>query len=350
MFVKGEVIIVEKRRVFSSTWHDGRIYDAEEFFSMNKNVPFMFIIDTNFAIMIREFIVNEKEFKKNYANMYNDFINSIDLIRNNYHRIVYQYSCEEASRSKITGNINLEKYKLMSKCFEKVFQIDVNPYPVSYTHEISVPINLTKIPLLKTNGLYKATSVINYVMLLKAFILKHFDGEKTNKEKVISFLDFMEKEAKIFSPVTQTFAVHYFGTDTNILKKVKKGNRFETVLNKLYAAAIDLTLPTIAAQLSEFTGFNEVPIFVSFDQGINTIFDSLLIDNLGRTPSGDIVPGYTQKIFYSSGWNDKEIIELTKYGQKLQKNTKRKGKRNKIELYKLAEKLEIELALAFTKI
>jgi hypothetical protein len=309
----------------------------------------MFVIDTNFAIMVREFVVNEEEFKKNYSNMHDDFINTIDLIRNNFHRIIYQYSCEEASRSKTTGNINLEKYKLMTKCFEKVFQIDVDTYPISNTNEITVPINSSKIPLLKINGLFQAASVINYVMLLKAFILNHFDEEKTNKEKVISFLVFMEKEAKIFSPVTQTFAIHYFGKDSNILKKVKKGNGFEGVLNKLYAAAIDLTLPTIAAQLSEITGYNEIPIFVSFDQGINTIFDSLLIDKLGETPSGDIVPGYTQRIFYTSGWNDKEIIEFIEYGQKLQKNTQRKGKRNLNDLFKLAEQLEIDLFYCFCK-
>lgn len=309
----------------------------------------MFVIDTNFAIMIREFILNEEEFIKNYADMYHDFIDAIDLIRNNFNRIVYQYSCEEASRNKKTGNINLAKYRLMTECFESTFQIDVDKTLISDPVEITVPINLTKVPLLKNNGLYNPTSIINYIMLLKAFILNYYVKEKTDKEKVISFLDFMEEDVQVFSPITQTFAIHYFGKDSNILKGIKKGKGYEYVLNKLYAAAIDLTLPTIAAQLSEKTGYVEVPIFASFDKGITTIFDSLLIDNLGETPYGNVVPSYTQKIFYTSGWKDDEIKELVKYGQKLQQDTVRRGKRDNNELFALAVKLEKNLFTHFQK-
>ncbi|MFJ5789000.1 hypothetical protein ACIP9G_02840 [Lysinibacillus sp. NPDC093197] len=334
---------MENRRIFSSTWHDGRIYDAKDFFARNINIPFLFVIDTNFAIMIREFVMNKEEFMKTYGKMYDDFIEAIKLIRNNFYRIVYQYSCEEASRDKKTGNLNLEKYKIMTKCFEKVFQIDVDTTPISDIKEFTTPINMTKVPLLKNNGLYKHISIINYVMLVKAFMLKHYNTEKIDKVKIISFLDFMENEVRIFSPITQTFAIHYFGQDSNILKGIKKSKGYEYILNKLYAAAIDLTIPTIAAQLSEKTGYIEIPIFVSFDQGLNTIFDSLLIEKLGETSSGKIVPVYTQKIFYTSGWNNDDIRQLVGYGEKLQKNKLRKERREINDIFLLAEQLEKDL-------
>lgn len=340
---------MEIKRVFLSTWCDGKIVDAKKVFEINKKKPLMFIVDTNFAIMIREFVVNKNKFKSDYLDLYDDFINAINIIQKYFYRIVYQFACEEASRDKKTGNIDLEKYKLMTRCFANVFKIEVDEISKSNFTEINESCNSTKIPLLRNNGIFKSISIINYVMLLKAFMLKNFDEAKTDKEKVISFLDFMEKEVGVFSPVIQTFAIHYFGRNSNILKGVKKNKGFEYLIGKLYAAAIDLSLPTIAAQSSDATNYFEVPIFVSFDKGVTTIFDSLFINRLGSTPSGNIVPGYTLKIFYNSGWDDDEIVELVNYGNNLQRNTKRKEKRDINEIFPLGEQLEKDLHFFITK-
>lgn len=308
----------------------------------------MFLIDTNFAIMIREFVLNKEQFQIEYHSLYDEFLKSVHLIKDNFHRVVYQYACEEAARNKKTGNIDLEKYKIMTECFNTVFNIKIDYSLISLHENIAKPIEESKLPLLKSNGLFKAFSIINYISLLKAFMIKNFDLKSTKKEKVKLFLSFMENEVQVFSPMTQTFAIHYFGSDSNVLKGIKKSKGYIHVIDKLYGAAIDLSIPTIAAQLSEMTTYTEVPLFVSFDRGLTTIFDSLKIEGFGKAPSGESVPMYRQKIFYTSGWNDKEIMELSLYGQELQQNTRRRGPKKEIsKLFNLAENLEEELKKQF---
>ncbi|MGO2964169.1 MAG: hypothetical protein ACTIDE_16295 [Carnobacterium maltaromaticum] len=330
---------------FSSAWYDGRIYDDSSFFQDNKYKKFMFILDANFAIMIREYQNDQAAFEQHYGKQKDKFLNTVNIIKEYKFRIIYTYACEEASRNKANGTINSEKYELMVKCIEDLFCIDVNYKIISKSGKVYGDISKSKIPILKDNGLFRDKSIITYIVVLKAYLLKYNTEISNNKEKVKAFLDFQENELQVFSPIALTFGIHYFGNDTGVLKGIKRGKGIEHILDKLYAAAIDLTLPTIASQLSEKTGYEEIPIFVTFDKGIKLIFDSLLIDTEGRTPSGNIVPCYTQKIFYSSGWKDDEIYELCKYGQNLQKNSKRKSKPRFQKLYQLGKKLEKELEL-----
>lgn len=143
----------------------------------------MFIFDSNFAIMIRDFIVNEERFRKEYSLLYEEFVFAINLIEKYSYRIVYHYACEEASRDKKTGTINIDKYKLMVSCFETLFKIETNDNLIIESTGITESIENTKIPLLKNNGLYKNISIVNYTMLLKAFMIEILIYNTQRKKK-----------------------------------------------------------------------------------------------------------------------------------------------------------------------
>ncbi|OAB41996.1 hypothetical protein [Paenibacillus glacialis] len=66
--------------VFSSAWVDGRIEDINSLVYENIDRRFMFILDTNFAIMARYYITDRDYFNKHYSiqkancdNLYNYF-------------------------------------------------------------------------------------------------------------------------------------------------------------------------------------------------------------------------------------------------------------------------------------
>lgn len=78
----------------------------------------------------------------------------------------------------------------------------------------------------------------------------------------------MADEINAFSPVSTSFVIHYLGEKPNILKNTSPSIGMEKILNKLYAASIDMLMPTQVSQLAEISSYQEVPIFITFDKGI----------------------------------------------------------------------------------
>lgn len=337
--------------IFSSVWVDGKISDIDKLLLENSNRKFMFILDTNFAIMSRYFITDREQFNKYYANQKNDFMKVISVIKNRAARIIYAFACEEASRSKLTGNIDIEKYKLMVECIGKVFDVDFRSDLISKNEQITEDIRFSKTPILLRNGLFKKQTVISYTILLKVYILKHFDN-RDSKIKIKEMFHYMAEEINILSPTSTSLVIHYLGNEPSILRGVKRSLGIEEILNKLYAASIDMLMPTQASQLVEISDYQEVPIFITFDKGIKLLFDSLLIMGEHPLENGRMVPEYSTMIFYSSGWKDKDIYELCEYAQQVQKTRRREIIDKEFELRRLNElagKLEKELMIKLTQ-
>ena len=134
--------------------------------------------------------------------------------------------------------------------------------------------------------------MIAYTSFMKAFIIKQFDNDLSNEEKIYKYINFLDTKLNIMSPMESTFAFHYFGNRSGILKNVRKTNSINQIMDKVYAAWIDLTLPTISAQLSDYTNYNIVPIFITFD--------SILIIKTWLW-NGKVIPKYSYTVFYDSG-------------------------------------------------
>jgi hypothetical protein len=331
--------------VFSSAWVDGKIDDINKLIEDNRDRRFMFILDTNFAIMARYYITEWDNFKKYYGKQTEDFINSIGVIKKNASRIIYALACEEASRSKSTGNIDTQKYALMVESIGRLFDIDFRKDVLSKVEVVDADVRYSKTPILLKNGLFKKQTVIAYTTILKAYLLKHFD-DRDNKIKIKEMFNFMAGNINAFSPVGTSFVIHYLGNESSILKSTNPAQGIEKILNKIYAASIDMLMPTQASQLSELSGYSEVPIFVTFDKGIKLLFDSLLVMGEHRLENGKYVPEYSTKIYYSSGWKDADIIELCQYAQRAQTSRRKKVTKRELQrLNGLALNLEQELSL-----
>jgi len=333
--------------IFSSAWVDGKINDIDRLLSENSDRDFMFILDTNFAIMARYYINDREQFNKYYAKQKDDFFKAISVIKNKGSRIIYALACEEASRSKLTGNIDIQKYKLMVECIGKVFDIDFRSDLMSKNELITSDVRFSKTPILLRNGLFKKQTVISYTTLLKAYIFKHFD-KRDNKIKIKEMFHYMAEEINAFSPTSTSFVIHYLGNEPSILRGIRPSLGMEEILNKLYAASIDMLMPTQASQLAEISDYREVPFFITFDKGIKLLFDSLFIMGEHQLENGRKVPEYSTMIFYSSGWKDKDIYELCEYAQQVQKTKRRKVTNKESELFRLnelADELEKELMI-----
>jgi hypothetical protein len=309
-------------KTFTTTWVDGRIDNIEDLIKKNPDQTFMYVLDTNFCIYAREYCQNKDAFLKSYASVANDFFDTADFIKNNPKRIIYQYGCEEASRSKQTGNIDESKYRLMVNCLNKILNTRF-PDELLTTQLVTKDFDeLSKVPILKNNGLYKLTTTFTYATLLKALIIKKIENINDKKEALFKFIHYLAEDLDTISPMAISFGFHYFANETNILKNVNIKDEPIKVLDRLYAAAIDLALPTICAQLSETTLYREIPLFVTFDKGIKLIFDSLVVN--GKTERFDdiCIPAYEFKVFYSSGWTDCEIIQAGEKIKQIMKSRK----------------------------
>lgn len=331
--------------VFSTAWVDGKIENIDELITDNNNRRFMFVLDANFAIMTRYYITDRASFDENYKNQKDDFEKIIRVVKRHAARVIYALACEEASRSKSTGNIDPQKYELMVKCIGKLFNFDFKEDILSKNNLIRDDVRYSKTPILLENGLFKQQTVIAYTTILKAYLFKHFDN-RDKKIKVKEMLHYIAEEINIFSPVSTSFVIHYLGEEPTILKGSGPSNGFENILNKVYAASIDMIMPTQSAQLSELSNYREIPIFVTFDKGIKLLFDSLLVMGEHQLANGTIVPEYSTMIYYSSGWKDADIYELCQYSQEVQRSQRRKVTNKESELLRLnnlALKLEKEL-------
>ncbi len=327
---------------FSSAWVDGRIDDIDELILKNSDREFMFIIDTNFAIMARYYIKDVEGFNQHYLSQKDDFEKIINVVKNSASRVIYALACEEASRSKSTGNIDPEKYTEMVDCINILFNMDFRNDLLSDNELITQDLKYSKAPLLLRNGLFKDKTVITYTTILKAYLLKHFDN-RDSKTKIKEMFHYIADEINTFSPISTSFVIHYLGAETTILKKTSPSIGMEKILNKIYAASIDMIMPTQVSQLAELLGYKEVPIFITFDKGVKVLFDSLFIIEENLSEGRKKVPAYSTRIFYSSGWKDSDILELCQYAQQVQtgkRRIRRDQESESIRLNSIAIKLE----------
>lgn len=331
--------------VFSTTWVDGKIDNINELIEMNPDRKFAYILDTNFIIYSRNYIEDKEKFKTENAQIYDEFIKTVEFLKKR-ELIFYQFGSEESSRNKLQGKLNIEKYKYTIKCLNKILEKNFSDDII--TDDLAYQIIYdSKINVIKTNKIFGIKLMIAYASLMKAFIIKQFDTI-SNEEKIYKYIEFLDKELNIMSPMEITFAFHYFGNKSNILKKVKKSNTVNQIMDKIYAAAIDLTLPTVSAQLSDYSDYNVVPIFITFDKGIKLIFDSLIVMEVGIW-NGKIIPKYDFKVFYDSGWKDDDIIRISNNLKKITEKREmefRNGiKKSSTEIHfiNMCRKLEEEL-------
>lgn len=242
----------------------------------------------------------------------------------------------------LTGNIDPGKYKVMVDCVGKVFDMDFRSDLLSNNELITEDIRFSKTPLLLKNGLFKKQTVITYATILKAYIFKNFDY-RDKKTKIKEMFHYMTDEINAFSPVSTSFVIHYLGEEPTILKNTSPSIGMEKILNKLYAASIDMLMPTQVSQLAEISGYREVPVFITFDKGMKLLFDSLLVMGEHQLENGKKVPEYSTMIFYSSGWKNADIRELCQYAQQVQRSKREIVKNRENELVRLndlAAKLE----------
>ena len=91
--------------------------------------------------------------------------------------------------------------KILNKNFCDNIIIDDKAYPI---------IENSKINVMRTNKLHGIKLMIAYADLLKAFLIKKFDCNLSDKEKFINIVNFLIKNL-ILCPHYISFAIHYFG-------------------------------------------------------------------------------------------------------------------------------------------
>lgn len=293
--------------VFSTTWKRGKIEDINEL-TKNDELAFTYILDTNIVIYIRDYYEDKLKFMNNNKKIYEEFKDTIHFLKNTNSLIVYQFACDECCKDKKTGITNVEKYKYMVHCLNKVLNKNFSDEYLLDVVNLE-KIDKSRISILKSSSTSREIRVITYPLLLKALILKKYYEHLNNEEKIIQFIKFMDEEVNISSPMYILFAIYYFGNYSTILKNININKDLDYIMDKVLAAAIDLSLPTISAQLVEIFDYELVPIFVTFDKGIKDIFDSLYIKDLVLF-NDKMLPAYQFDISKNVTWDRKQLKRI----------------------------------------
>ena len=65
--------------IFSTVWIDGKIPNIESLLKEHSDRKFMFVLDTNFAIMARYYVTDIDYFNKCYSPLKSEFLHAITL-------------------------------------------------------------------------------------------------------------------------------------------------------------------------------------------------------------------------------------------------------------------------------
>ena len=163
----------------------------------------------------------------------------------------YSIGIEEACRNLNNFSVNYEKLTEMHCYVSSLFSLD---YFQMLEHSKLVKVNSpikdkserqnTKIQGLLQPSQFQGLLFNTYATLLKLYLLDRFENKLSKVDKMILFLDFLEKEVGILGGSDIMFGSHYLSGNNEIKKLIHKTkNTEELKIHSLWNAAIDLTLP-----------------------------------------------------------------------------------------------------------
>lgn len=280
-------------------------------------------LDTNICIYIRELYNDPYGIYKRKNNILDELFKFLKDVEYHDLEVDFLYGCEEASRTLDVFNINQDKLEEIIVNINNVLNMSNNQLlQFLYSNKVSSQCmdyskrTDSKIQSLERPSSFKNILTLNYACLLQLYIQKMKYPDLDNVNQMIKYIDFLNTKIDMISASNLIFGYYYFSTDSIIKKMIHtKKKEVEHKIHAIWNASIDLTLPILVSR--KFIEEDVIPVFVTADVGIFTLFNSMKIKCIfgDRVSTPPLVEINLEKL----PWKTNNITLLDNYFNSIQK-------------------------------
>ncbi|TFE01477.1 hypothetical protein [Jeotgalibacillus salarius] len=277
-------------------------------------------LDTNLCVYLRDFYDTPSLFQRSHNERVVTEVKSFlrNVIENNV-RINYEFGVEESCRNKQTFQVNYDKAFQMIDSLKNV--LSMNYYQIVEHSKLIKPNNqikdiselqTSKIDNLEVDSSFKDLVTIMYASLLKLYLIEKNSVNRKRHELLMQYLNFLDKELDMYS-ASYILLGHYFFSETPKMKKMihPKKKDISHTFQAIWNASIDLCLTVLVP--SKINNSNGVPIFVTADEKLHKIIDSLKIKAMFDNGSNYMYPPVVEINLEKVKWNDQELQILNDF-------------------------------------
>lgn len=330
---------------FSSMYIQKTIKSFEEIANDFPLDKIELILDTNLCILLRDFYREPQKIVERTDGTWEELKKLLFIIEHYDLEVDYSIGAEESCRNLSDFELNYSKLFEMREHISSLFSMD---YFEMIKHSTKIkniePVKnstsktRTKIASLEKESTFQNLLYVGYTCLLKLFLLRKRQGEKPNVQLMIEYIDFMDKELDCISLSHLLFGYCYLSG--KLTKLIHSNNVVENKIHAFWNAAIDLTLPALIGR--RLIKNNKLPIFVTGDERLWTIFDAMKVRALITDLPNLVAPPAIETDMSIGNWSDDDFITLDKYLTIVQR--KRLSKQlNKTEVINRSKNLCIDL-------
>lgn len=331
---------------YSSMYIYKTIYSSDELIEEIDVKAIELYLDTNLCIHLRDFYKEPSSVTKR-EDIWKELRDLLKFIDINDLLVDFSIGIEEACRNKSNFEINFEKMLDMNKSINDLFKMNYfemleHSKIVKYDKQIKDTTHkaVTKINSLDTNSIFQNSLFVNYACLLKMYLIDKENSCLSRDQLMIEFLDFLENEVDLFSASIVVFAHYYFSGNTSIGKLIHKSkNNAEEKIHAFWNASIDLVMPMLVSK--KLIESNIVPVFVTADEALWNIFNSMKIRATITDGNKFAHPPFVEVDLSNTLWTDDELMLINTYYKKIMERRKYKFVFNNFDQDKILQNLRV---------
>ncbi|MCR8641280.1 hypothetical protein NV379_01300 [Paenibacillus sp. N1-5-1-14] len=304
-------------------------------------------LDTNICIYLTKLYKEPSSLVSQTDNTFEELLGLLKNIETNNLLVDFSLGLEESCRELSNFEINMSKFNDMNNAIRSLFEMD---YFQMLQHSKLIKFepfikHETRKTNSKTNSLESVSSFqrllfVSYACLLKMYILDKKKNLKSNTQLIIEYFDFVEKEIDIFSASITMFAHYYFSGNNKIRKLIHKTkNNDEDKLHAIWNASLDLTFPALVSQ--KFLKDKIIPVFVTADENLWLIFDSMKMKFMITNGTEAALPPFLEVDYTRTNWTQAELQEINNFYDGIMERRKYKFVFNNFDQEELINRMRI---------
>ncbi|MGP1906812.1 hypothetical protein ACTSEZ_01485 [Metabacillus sp. JX24] len=308
---------------FSSMYVRQKIESIEELTNFLDPSEIQLYLDTNICIYLREFYRQPSKTITDEV-LWNELKKLLRHIEQYDIEVDYSIGVEESCRNLNNFEINEEKFNETINILIALFEMDfLQMIEHSKLVKFSEPVKDTterissKVESLEQQSLFQNLMFLSYACLLKLFLIYNDTAEPSNAKKMINYLDFLSNEVDLMSISHIIYGNLLLSGHPQAIKLIHpKKKTVQHFLHGIWNASLDLTLPTLVSK--KFISDKKVPVFVTRDELLWLIFDSMKVKYMFSNGNKSTHPPFIEIDFTKFKWSIEELHQITAHHDKIQ--------------------------------
>ncbi|MBE7148919.1 hypothetical protein MN093_14435 [Bacillus mycoides] len=238
--------------------------------------------------------------------------------------IDYSLGVEESCRNLNDFKINYEKLDETIDILRDLFKMDfLQKIEHSKLIRFSEPVKdkskrkSSKAESLEQESSFQNLIILSYACLLKLYLIYNDEIESSNVKKMINYMDFLSNEINIISGTHIIYGNLLLSGHPKAARLIHSNKKtIPHFIHGIWNAALDLTLPTLVSR--KFSSAKKVPVFVTRDELLWLIFDSMKMKYVFSAGENFVHPPFIEIDFSKCNWTMDEIEQINKHYSKIQ--------------------------------